>query len=35
MLGISPESVIKSKYRFKKKINLGEDIQLDDLINEI
>ncbi|MBN2664531.1 MAG: hypothetical protein JXR68_12850 [Bacteroidales bacterium] len=35
MLGISPESVIKSKYRFRKKINLADDKQLDELIAEI
>jgi len=33
MLGISHESVIKSKYRFRKKIELDEHEQLDDLIS--
>ncbi len=32
MLGISAESVLKSRYRLKKKLNLNEEEQLDDVI---
>lgn len=32
MLGISPDSVLKSRYRFKKKLNLNDDEQLDSTI---
>jgi len=34
MLGISPESVRKTKYRLKKKLSLSEDISLDDYIRK-
>lgn len=34
MLGISPESVRKTKYRLKKKLSLNEDISLDDYIRK-
>lgn len=35
MLGISPESVLKSRYRFKKKLNLNDDEQLDHILCEL
>lgn len=34
MLGISPESVRKTKYRLKKKLSLSEDISLDEYIRK-
>jgi hypothetical protein len=35
MLGISPESIKKSRYRLKKKFDLPEKETLEDFINKI
>jgi hypothetical protein len=34
-LGISPQSIIKTRYRMKKKLDLGKDINLDQEITQI
>jgi tetratricopeptide (TPR) repeat protein len=34
MLGISPESVRKTKYRLKKKLSLNEDVSLDEYVRK-